>query len=328
QTVTAAQANNEQGFSIPVTYTPTVAGNDTATVSISGGGLAKAVSATVIGTAWVATTVADLAALRTAFNANTSDKTTVYRVSGEVFASFIQSSGNSKYIQDATGGALIYDPSGVIATVVSKGDGMKNVTGTLSNYSGVMEFIPVADVTVSSTGKTIAPIVVTIPEYKANIDKYESMLIQINNLTNISGKTAWATTKANYNFVNGTDTIVIRTNYTGLDYMVSTSTIPVSAVNYAGVALEYSGTAQLCPRDLTDINITTDLDNTSKQLAVYGANGLLNVVADKGQVIEVYNLIGCKLLRAVANQGTNTYHVGTQQVLLVKVGKTVSKVVL
>lgn len=326
--VTAAEAMDSLGFTLPITYAPTVAGNDTAYVVISGGGLEAPVSVTVTGTAWEAVSVASLAALREAYDAAPSDETTIYRVTGEVFATFTHTSGNSKYLQDSTGGVLVYDYNKIITSTINRGDGLTGLIGTMDTYGGVMELIPVADVAASSTGNTIEPVVLTVPEYKADRNKYESMLIQIDSLTNLTTNTTWSTSRANYNFANGTDTVVIRTNYSGLDYMGKA--ILTGAVNYRGVALEYNGTAQLCPRDSNDINVATvnAITNPIIRNTVYGSKGILSVVATQGQRIEVYNILGRKVLNAVANEGTNTYTLPENQLYLVRSGRTTSKIVL
>lgn len=329
--VPAADVIDSAGYELQVNYVPTAAGKDTAVITISGGGLAEAITATVTGKAWQAVEVADLAALRAAYDADPTDETTIYRVTGEVVMSFKHSSGNSKYFQDSKGGVLVYDTKGLIKTDVKEGDGVKNLTGTMDTYGSVMELIPIADVTVNSSNNTLTPTVVTIADYKANKDTYESTLIRLNGLTNISEKTAWGTLKTNFNFTDGTDTLVLRTNYTGLDYMTASTNIPEGAVNYVGLALEFNGTVQFFPRSLTDINVTTALPKrpaAQATLTVYGANGQLTVVAKQGQVIEVYNVLGRKVTSVVAHEGNNTLSLTPSQLYLVRVGKTTTKIVL
>lgn len=326
--VTVTQAQDTAGFPILVYYAPTVAGLDTATVKISGGGLVDPVSVVVSGTAWVPTFLANLAELRTVYEANPTNKTTVYRVNGEAVLSYAHSTGNSKYFQDATGGVLVYDTKGLIKTAMNVGDGVKNLTGTLEVYSGLLEFIPVADAQVTSTGNALTPVLLTVPSVKTNKERYESTLIQVNNLTSLKA-VSWGTAKANYNFVNGLDTIVVRTNYTGLDYMGEA--LPTSATNIAGLLIEYNGTVQLFPRRKSDLGvpaIPSSLKEITKDLTVYGSNGILNVIANQGQVIEVYSIMGRKIMSSVANDGVNTFSLGRNQLVLVKVGGATSKIVL
>lgn len=325
EVVQVVDAQDTAGFPILVYYAPTAAGYDTATVKISGGGLVDPVSIVVSGTAWVPTFLANLADLRKVYDANPADKTTVYRVNGEAVLSYAHSSGNSKYFQDSTGGVLVYDTKGLLKTAMTVGDKVKNLTGTLDAYGAVLELIPVADAQVESSGNAVIPVIMTIPEVKVKKERYESTLIKVNNITSLKAVT-WTTTKANYNFVSGQDTIVLRTNYTGLDYMGDA--LPTSAVNIVGLLLEYNGTVQLFPRNKADIGVSVYLSDVKEIANVYGSNGTLNVIANKGQVIEVYSIMGRKIMSSVANDGVNTFSLGRNQLLLVKVGGATSKIVL
>lgn len=322
--ITAAQANDTAGFLLSVYYAPTVVGADTATIAVTGGGLAEAVTATVTGKAWTPVLVSNLGALRAAYEANSTDLTTVYKITGEVFVNHVTTNRNNKHVQDATGGILIDDPSGVIKTKINVGDGIKNLTGNLGVYGKLLEIVPQVDVAASSTGNTISPAVVTIPEAKANLTKYESTLIQINNLT--TSATGNFASKANYYFKNGSDSIVVRTNYADLPYIGTP--IPTVAKNVKGVLIQYNGTAQFVPRSIADFEAGSGLKPVTSDMKVYGKEGILNVVANNGQVIEVYNILGRKLLSTVAKDGINTFSLGRNQVLLVKTGNLTSKVVL
>ncbi len=321
--ITTAQANDTAGFLLTVYYAPTVVGADTATIAITGGGLAEAVTATVTGKAWTPVLVANIGALRAAYEANSTDLTTVFKITGEVFVNLVTTNRNNKHVQDATGGILIDDPSGVIKTKINVGDGIKNLTGNLAVYGKLLEIVPQVDVTASSTGNTLSQTVLTIPEAKANLAKYESTLIQINNLsTSATGNFA----RANYFFKNGSDSIVLRPNYADLPYIGTP--IPTAAKNIKGILIQYNGTAQLVPRTLADFGVPAGLKPVTSGMKVYGKEGILNVVANNGQVIEVYNILGRKLLSTVAKDGINTFSLGRNQVLLVKTANMTSKVVL
>lgn len=322
--ITAAQATDTAGFKIPVKYMPSAAGNDTATVTISGGGLDQAVSATVTGACWVAVSVADLAALRAAYNANPTDTKTVYNITGEVIVSYMNNSGNTKYVQDANGGVCIFDTKGLITSTYAVGSGMKNLKGTLAVYGKLLELVPVADVTPSSTGNSVAFSILTIPEIRANYEKYENKLVQINSLT--CNKTGNFASKANYMFYNGADSIALRTNYSDLDYIGTA--IPTTATNIRGILIQYNGTIQFVPRYKSDFGVPSALNNAAIEANIYGSDGILNVEAVQGQLIEVYNILGQKLLSRTANDGINTFRLGSNQMVIVKVGRNTSKIVL
>lgn len=327
-TVTAVQAMASGGFAFPVYYSPSAAGNDTATITITGGGLAAPVVVTIAGNAYSVVSVANLAALRAANVAAPTDITTIYKVTGECVVSWTQSSGNTKYIQDATGGLMVYDVAGKITTAFVAGNGMTGVTGTLLLYGNALELVPIKDVAVSSTGNIVAPVTLTIPEAKANKERYESSLVLIKGLTKPTASTFWGTAKTSFNFTNGLDTIVIRTNYTGLDFMSATTAIPTSATDYAGILCEYNGTVQLFPRSTADIGYVSSVKNVETNAGVYGSNGMLHVKALQGQLIEVYTIMGRKVLNSIATDGINEFQLSKNQILLVKVGNRVAKVVM
>lgn len=321
--ITTLQANDTLGFAIPVKYAPTAVGNDTATVTISGGGLANPVVATVTGKSWTAVAVANLAALRAAYDANPTDLSTVYKITGEVFVNLVTTNRNNKHVQDATGGLLIDDPSGVIKSQIHVGDGIKNLTGNLAVYGKLLEIVPQVDVVASSTGNTLSQTILTIPEAKASLARYESTLIQINGLSTTStGDFA----RSNYNFTSGEETIVLRPNYADLPYIGTP--IPTTATNIRGVLIQYNGTAQLVPRALSDFGVPSSLKPVSQSALVYGSNGILNVEAKQGQSIEIFDLVGKKVSSTIATEGVNTFTLGSKKVFLVKVGASVTKVIL
>jgi len=135
--------------------------------------------------------IADLATLRSQVVG--SD---VYELTGEAILTFQQSYRNNKYIQDATAAILIDDDSGIITTAYDIYDGITGLTGTLSEYGGMLQFIPTLDPGVAtSTGNTITPQVVTLAQINSSFDDYESELVKVESVV---------FTDAGLNFANGT----------------------------------------------------------------------------------------------------------------------------
>jgi hypothetical protein len=203
----------------------------------------------------------------------------------------------------------------------------------LTEYGKLLEFVPTVAPAASTTGNALIPVELTIPQAKSMKEKYESMLVCIKGLSKSSSNTAtvWAVAKANYNFGVGSDSIVLRTNYTLMDYMDGATAISASPTNYAGLLIEYNGTVQIVPRSKTDLGYagpTSNLSQANVIAAVYGSNGTLNVKATEGQSIEVYNLMGQRLMRTTAKEGVNTFSVNKNQLYIVKVNNQVSKIAL
>ncbi|MGB0868553.1 MAG: PKD domain-containing protein [Flavobacteriales bacterium] len=175
----------------------------------------------------------------------------LYKLTGEAVISHLQNFRNQKFIQDATAGILIDDNDDVITGTFNMYDGMMNITGELTSHNGLMQFKPTEDVTTaSSTGNTITPEVVTLADFIANIDNYESELIQIQNVTVTSADTNIFLNGKNHDMTNGTETGVFRTNFYNVDYIGTE--IPGES-HYTGIAIRYNSTPQLASRMLTDI---------------------------------------------------------------------------
>lgn len=331
---TMSKATAQSGSYISVDYKPLTVGADTATLTVSGGGLTSDVTVTILGSAYASVTVPNLAALRAEYVSN-PDPAVVYEVASELTVTNVQTSGNSKWVQDATGGLLIYDVAGTIKTTFVAGNGMSGLVGTLTEYGKQLELIPILNATVSTPSKELLPVKLTIAEARAEKERFESMYVYFENLTYKPAATNpavyWGTAKSNFTFFNGADTIVLRTNYTGMDYMTATTAIPTTATNFAGMLLEYNGTLQFYPRSLTDIGYSgavMGLKEIVKENVVFGSNGQLNVKASQGQNIQVFDLMGRLLLNREAMEGINTFSLKSNQLYLVKVNNAVTKIVL
>lgn len=193
----------------------------------------------------------------------------IYQVTGEVVVSGINDSQrHQKYVQDATAGILIDDSSGKITTTYSVGDGIKGLTGTLTEYAKLLEFVPYSDPgTASSTGNTLTPQVVTITEFNTNQESYESELVKIVGVkfTDANG-TAVFQEKKNYSISVGTDATILRTIFLGTD--LTGKIIPYMA-DVTGIATVYNTDAQLTPRNYADLVIYSS-DATLSDLKVSG----------------------------------------------------------
>ena len=105
---------------------------------------------------------------------------TIYRISTEVFLSFKQTFRNQKFVQDNSAGILIDDFNNIISTNYNVGDGLTGLVGTLSEYGGMLQFIPVADPgTPSSTNNILAIQMLSLSEYLNDFEAYESRLVGI-----------------------------------------------------------------------------------------------------------------------------------------------------
>jgi hypothetical protein len=226
----------------------------------------------------------------------------VIRFDGEAIISFIRSNRNQKYLQDATGGLLIDDASGVLTTVLAQGDKITSLEGTLGYFSGVLQLVPKkATVTVVSTGNNITPASMTLASYVANHIAFQSMLIKLTNVWfPAADGSAMFAAATNYTLTEGTNNIEFRTfnaTETDIDGMV----IPVQHLDLTGIG-GLNGTAvQIYSRTIADLSVITQIEkNREKNVTIYPipATSVLNVKNIQSvNTIEVLDITGKVVIR-------------------------------
>jgi hypothetical protein len=196
----------------------------------------------------------------------------VYRIPSEIVVTFAQNNRHQKFAQDSTAGILIDDNSGVITSTYQIGDGMANLTGTLTEFGGMLEFVPVLDPGApNSTGNTITPIPITLQQFNDSFENYESRLVK---LVDVSF------TAPTGNFANGTNygiqdqgaanTANFRTtfydvNYTGVPlqtWMLNITGIPNSRTDGNYITARNLGDFQIS-EPLTPLVFATTVQNAS-----------------------------------------------------------------
>ncbi len=192
--------------------------------------------------------VANIADLR-----NGSADGTVYQLTGEAVITFQQSYRGQKYIQDATAAILIDDNNGTITTQYNVGDGITNLTGTLSEYGNMVQFVPTQDPgTASSTGNEITPEVVTLPELTANFMNYQAELIKVENVNFENNGDIFANGQI-YNILDSNQNLFpFRTTFYNVNYIGGV--IPSGNVNIVGICNSRSTGNYLTARDSSDFS--------------------------------------------------------------------------
>jgi photosystem II stability/assembly factor-like uncharacterized protein len=189
----------------------------------------------------------NLAALR----ALPADNTTIYIVSGEVILTFKQIFRNQKYIQDASAAVLIDDLSGIITTVYNVGDGITGLTGKLSEFGGMLQFVPTANPpAATSTGNVINPQVITLNDLVTGFEAYESELVKIMNCSFVNPAGIFANgtvypindTTADYGF---------RTSFYDVDYIGQS--VPTTPMDIVGIPNSRADGSYLTSRSSADI---------------------------------------------------------------------------
>lgn len=277
--------------------------------------------------------VLDIATLR---QGTLGDK---YTLTGEAFLTYQQTFRGQKYIQDATAAILIDDNAGNITTTYTVGDGITGITGELSEFNGIMQFIPESDPgAATSTGNNLTIQTVTIADFNANSEDYESELIAFLNvsLTDADGTVTFAT-GTDYEISNGSETTTMRTQFFDADYIGQV--IPTNQLsNIVGIASQFDNgtdvTPQIFPRDSNDFEANLSASsNTLTNVSIYPNptnTGLVTIetASNEAAAVEVYNLLGKQVISQTLTNSTLNVANLSSGVYLVKVsveGKSATK---
>ena len=166
--------------------------------------------------------------------------------------------GPIRYIEDATAGLALYDPSTLVGVV--RGDEV-TVTGVLVDYNGLLEMTPVNSSITNNTGNLSTPQLVTPIQIG---EATESELIQINNVIFNSGGSLF--TAGTHDFTSNAE---IGKVYIRAGSPLENSLIPMGLVTLIGISSQYTFSTpandgyQILPRDSADIIQTGALIFTS-----------------------------------------------------------------
>jgi hypothetical protein len=202
--------------------------------------------------------VADIAAFKAA---NTATNSTVYKITGDV--TFVFSNGKNFYIQDATGGLLVYDQSSLLDGTYTEGDIISGgVYGTYTLYRGLTEMVPTRNLAAAS-GNTgaVTPVMADIASVKNMYAQYESRLVTLTDVT-FTDTASYSTASAtNINIVQGQDTMQCRNQFKTLEMDINAG----FEANVTGFVLRYNNNFQIAPRANSDIEeIITVLDTVAE----------------------------------------------------------------
>jgi hypothetical protein len=230
---------------IYVRFAPTLAQAYTGNIThVSTGATSQNVA--VSGTGIAPVNVNSIAALRAGLQDGT-----VYRLSSEALVTFQRPDGsrNQLYIQDATAGIVIDDLPLKITTDYNIGDGVTGITGTLFNYSNLLEFLPVTDPGApTSTGNPVVPQPKTIATI-TTADQAE--LVSLSKVT--FTQTGSFLGSANYTITDASGSMIFRTIFTEADYI--NTPIPATPVNLVGLVGQFNADMQFTPRFSDDFTL-------------------------------------------------------------------------
>ena len=199
--------------------------------------------------------VANIAAFKAA---NTATNNTIYKITGDV--TFVYENGANFYIQDATGGLLIYDVGDSISGTYNEGDVISGgICGTYTLYNGLVEMKPSRNIAASTTNTgAVAPVITDVATIISQYDNFESRLVTLQQVTFTDGATFTNNNPSNANIEQNGSTMVVRNVFKSLDM-----TIPAGQVaDVTGFVLRYNSNIQLAPRGNNDIVFSTVAQDT------------------------------------------------------------------
>lgn len=234
---------------------------------------------------------------------------------GEAVLTFQRDTRNQKWIEDSTGAILIDDGAGVITTTYEIGDGITGITGTITEFNGLLQFVPSQDPgAASSTENTIEAQEVTITELTENGEDYESEFIQIIEVTVETTDTNWSSGQ-NYDITNEGNTFTLRTNFSDADYIGTA--IPTEETDISGIIGQFDTTDdqvnegyQLQPRFLADFEASLSVqDNNILSVSMYPnpATSTINITtATSGEKkVTIYEISGKKVIDTITTQAVD-----------------------
>ncbi|MBO4876341.1 MAG: T9SS type A sorting domain-containing protein [Bacteroidales bacterium] len=197
------------------------------------------------------------------------------------------------YVKDATAGLLIYDRSNVITTEYEEGDVISGgITGTISMYYGMLEFIPTFN-TAASTQNTgaVVPTVITVEQLLSNA--YVSQLVKVENVAVATGTTYTAgETGSNVTFSQNGSEALLRNSFKTLDMEIGDNT----NWDITGFAAIYNDDTQIFPRGNDDVTLVTSVEELTAEIAIYPnpTSNVINIAAEGLNVerVELANVDG------------------------------------
>ena len=291
--------------------------------------IVPAVNATTTFTVAAYSVVADLAALRADAIANGAGR--YYQVNSNPVITYARTTRNQKYIQDSSAAVLVDDNTAIIATPMVAGDAISGLKGQTSLFSGVLQLLPTVNATLASSGNVVTPQTVTIADLLANVETYESELVQ---LTNASFTTADGTlpftSNANFNLNDGSGDVAFRTLFAEANYIGQV--VPSGPNNMAVLVAEFNTAVQVVARSLSDLTLSNNGFEIN-DLKVYPnpvSNGTLFIetATNAEKTVTVYDILGKQVLNTTTSDNAinvSNLRGGVYVVKITEEGKTATR---
>ena len=245
------------GIELTITYAPTAEGDHTATLTFSSEEVNK--TATIKGSTESQQEEGSYPTLASLYDLyDTEIPTEAITIAGDVVVTHKDDYNTRIYVQDAdmTNGAsmLLFRAEDYGYAELQAGDVIKNLTGTMEVFNGLLEFKPTEPLTASAHDHEIHITDATVAEINADPVAYQSALIRVKNVRfEESGEFALTENGrgVNYSLLQGEDILVFRTEFADADYIGTA--IPEGSLDITGIMTQYNEDAQLSALSLADI---------------------------------------------------------------------------
>lgn len=194
--------------------------------------------------------VNSIAALR----AGLTDGTT-YTLSSEAIVTYQRPDNqrNQMYIKDATAAIVVDDLALVVTNDFNIGDGVTGLTGTLSLFNSLLEFVPTVNPgTASSTGNDVTPEPRTLASL-TSADQAKLVSIPFVSFSTPGNFVA----SINYPITDASGTGTFRTLFGEADYLVTPTPIPTTPQNMVALVGQAGAVIQVTSRFLEDMTPAT-----------------------------------------------------------------------
>jgi len=260
-------------------------------------------------------TLAALRALAPTYNEGVNEGNIVYQYTGQAVVTQIQNHNNIKYIQDKTAAIMIFDPAGNLQPKLELGDLVTNIKGKITNYFGMLEFIPIeGNCTQLDCDHQVNTIKINATQLDYNpVNPIQAKIVTLENVSFV--QTGNFATGKYYNLKQNNvvyDSLVYTDNYDA-DYI--NTQIPTIAKNITGVCLFKGGTGIKTKNRIVMLNTNnnvagiTNYNPSAIKLAPNPASNYVNIITGVAMKLEIYSLLGNLIATDHLYEGQNTISV-------------------
>ena len=231
-----------------------------------------------------------------------ADNTTIYTLTSEAVLTFKQNYRKQKFIQDNTAAILIDDNNGVITSAYDIADGISNITGKLSSYFGMLQFIPIADPgAATSFANIITPEIFTLAQLQDTVamKQHQAKIIKIENVKfqDANGTIQFQTNKKYRLNQGGTIDSTFRTQFFDVNYI--NTALPAGTGSIIGLLHFTYDKYNITARSSSDINLVVGVEDYNTSIVRIYPNPAVNVVnieTEKYANLIITNLLGQKII--------------------------------